>query len=164
MANRKINDGFKKIMEREAVGTFLNMCFSKNNITNGDTSGNIGFVSYAHSWIVYTIDGKIYSAPIITSGKALGSDGFSNVASGKARLYAICLTSNQSIVLWGGSEAASGGVAYCNTAPASQCVVGTVLISTAATTSWAFGSAISSAAPIEWADCAFLPQGVILSD
>jgi hypothetical protein len=164
MGQRKINDGFKDIMAREAVNHFMNMCFTRAPVTNGDTSGNIGFTSYAQSYIVYTIDGKFYSAPIITSGYAIGQSGMSNVDSGKARLYAICLTSNQSIVLWAGSQVSAGVTAYINTVPTSQCCVGTVLISNGATTSWKAGSAIGSAAPSEWTPVACIPQGVILSD
>jgi hypothetical protein len=163
MALRPIDDGFKKQMEREVIQGFLNLCFTKNNITNGDTSGNIGFVSYAHSWIAYTIGGKIFSAPIITSGVGQDVPGMSAVGSGKARLFAICLTSNASIVLWGGDQVSAGVQAYCNTPPASQCVVGTVLISNAATVSWVVGSIITSAAPIAWADCFMVPQGAIIN-
>lgn len=163
MGLRPINDGFKHQMEREVIQGFLNMCFDKLNMTNGATSC-VAFTSYAKSYFTYTIGGKIFSAPIITSGFAIGSAGMSTVGSGQARLYAVCITSNASIVLWAGSAVSAGQTAYCNTPPASQCILGTILISCASTSTWAAGSALNSAAPWEWTDCFMVPQGVIINE
>jgi hypothetical protein len=162
MALRPINDGFKKQMEREVIQGFLNLCLNKLGMTNGATSC-VAFTSYAQSYFVYTIGGKIFSAPIVTSGFAIGAAGMSNVGSGQARLYAVCMTSNQSIVCWAGSAVSIGLTAYCDTPPASQCVLGTFLVSCASTSTWVAGSALNSAAPWEWSDCFMVAQGVIIN-
>lgn len=165
---RSINDGFKWKMQREVLEGFLNMCFGKPNLSSGATSGNLQLQSVAMSDFIFTIGGKIFSAPIETSGlPVVGSTGFSNVASAKARLYAICLTSDLSITLWGGAEVSAGSaasLARCgDNVPTSQCIIGTLLISNAATTSWAVGSNVGSTNNV-LTDCFMIPQGVIVSE
>lgn len=174
MAIRKIADGFKYIMQREVLEGFLNMCFCKVNLAAGGTSGNHGFSVINSTAFWYTIGGKFYSIAATTSGSgAVGSVGMSNVGSGMARLYAVCLTTAGSLILWAGT-AVSANSAGCtanatgsqyatiNNIPSSQCILGTLLISNAATTSWAVGSA--AAASGEYTDCFMVPQGVITSD
>ena len=162
---RPVNDGFKKQMEREVIQGFLNMCLTKNNMTAGATSC-VQFSASMNSLIIYTIGGVVYSTAGTTSGFAIGSSGMSTVGSGQARRYAVCITSNASIVLWGGDLVSAGSAsatAFCNAAPASQCILGTILISLASTSTWAAGSALASGAPWEWTDCFMVPQGVIIN-
>jgi len=164
---RPINDGFKHQMEREVIAGFLNMCFQKAGLASGTTSGNITLTSNAVSGFAYTIGGVFYSTVSAPHSftPVVGSVGMSTVASDKARLYAICLTSNGSMVLWAGDQVSAGSAnvtAFCNTAPASQCIIGTLLISNASTTSWAVGSNVGSTNNV-LTDCFMVPQGVIIN-
>jgi hypothetical protein len=174
MSIRKINDGFKYIMQREVIEGFLNMCFCKVNLAAGTTSGKFGFSVINSTAMWYTINGRFYSLAATASGlPVVGSAGMSNVGSGQARLYALTLTSDGSFFLWAGAvvSANSAGCtanangsqfATLNNVPFSQCIVGTLLISNAATTSWAVGSAAAGSG--EFVDCFMVPQGVITSD
>ena len=164
---RPINDGFKHQMQREVIAGFLNMCFQKAGLASGETSGNLTLTSYVNSGFIYTIGGTFYSkfSAQCSFTPVVGESGMSTVASDKARLYAVCMTSDGSMVLWAGDAVSAGSAnvtAFCDKAPASQCIIGTLLISNASTTSWAVGSDVGSTNNV-LTDCFMVPQGVIIN-
>ena len=174
---RKLNDGFKTQMEREVLRQFLNVPFFKAGLRSGVTSTNVQLYRTwtggggSMSALVFTIDGYAYYTSLECSGNALpAGDGQSNCASNHARMWAVCLNSGGSIVAYAGSVVSAGDTTYVGSAvPNSVCVVGLVKISCASTVSWTWGtngfsSASLTSITVEYWDCAFLPQGVILSD
>lgn len=172
--NRKINDGFKHIMEREALEALLTRCYTKPGICSGYVSTNITFGTAVLSTAIgleYCIGGYFYSIAAIASGKYLPQGaGYSLCASGQARMWAVCLDSVGSVHLFGGSAVSAGQTTYLQSVPLlSVCPVGLVKISCASNFSFtlgtmAWGSASILSTTVEYWDVSVLPQGVILSE
>jgi hypothetical protein len=166
MANRRIADGFKQTMEKEAIENFINRCFTKVNVVSGYVSTNVCF-GYA---AIYCIEGYMYSAVAVTSGKYLPKgDGNSICASGKARMWAVCLDSVGSIHLYAGSAVNAGTSCFLGSVPTSVCPVGLVKVSCASNFSFtlgtmAWGSASLVSCTVQFWDISTIPQGVILTE
>ena len=167
MAIKRVVDGFKHIMQREALDVFINRCFTKVGCCSGPVTSTNAAFAYAP---VVCIEGYIYSVAAVASGIELPQGaGYSTVASNKARMYAICVNSAGSVKLWGGSAVSAGDTTYIKDVPTSLCAVGLVKISMASTLSWtvgtnAFLSASVTSATVQWWDISMIPQGVILSE
>jgi hypothetical protein len=174
MANRRINDGFKHIMEREALEALLTRCYTKPGVVSGVVSTNITFTPTTYSTakgLEYCIAGYFYSITPIASGKYLPQGaGFSICASGQARMWAVCLDSVGSVHLYGGPAVSAGVAAQLQSVPLTLvCPVGLVKVSCASNFSFtlgtmAWGSASLVSCTVEYWDISVLPQGVILSD
>lgn len=167
MANRRVNDGFKHIMQREVLDNFINRCFTKVGATfDTTTSTNVGF-AYAP---VVCIEGYMYSIAAVASASALPQGtGYSTCASGKARMWAICVNSAASVQLWGGSAVSAGLSCFVKDVPTSLCAVALLKISCASNNSFTigaqgFGSASIVSTTIQVWDISMIPQGVILSE
>lgn len=167
MANRRLNDGFKHIMEREVLEGILTRCLSKAKLGSATISANRLMVV---SDVTYCIDGYMYKLSVAASilmgeGLPLGA-GQSGCASGMARMWAACLTKAGSLVLYGGPAVSAGKFVGINNVPLLDvCPVGLVKVSNNATTSFAVGTnAFGSATSVEYFDISVLPQGVIISD
>lgn len=170
MANRKVNDGFRFADQREALQTFVNMCFVDCQLQSntGTNSGILGALVN----ITYTIGGYVYSA-------ALPSGLYSapTQASGTVCYYAITINSAGSLSCVKGVEAvhsdsASASV-YLPNIPASLCMIGWCRLSLASTMSYHFGSSPTVASlgqsaskvsiTIEKGAVAMIPQNLIMS-
>lgn len=162
---RRIEEGFRFQDQRDALQTFLNMCFGHANIAQGVDSGNVTITSNNLSGFTYCINGYVYSVSYGLSASAIASTGMSTVASGYTRLFAVTLNSAGSLVIFAGSQVSNDVSAYIGSIPASVCVIALYKISMGSTSAFGVGShSFASAAPHEHWDVAFVPQGVILSE
>jgi hypothetical protein len=168
---RRINDGFKWAEARETLDSFISRCFFKAGICSGAVSTNIQVTDRgAASWAFYCIEGYMYSAAWVASGKYLPDGaGQSTCASGYARMWAVCLDSVGSVHLYAGSAVSAGNSCFVASVPVSKCVVGLVKVSCASNFSFtvgthAWGSASITSTTVQYWDVSMLPQGVIVSD
>lgn len=166
MAITRVNDGFKHKMQRGALDNFINRCFNNPGIVSGILSANIA-LTYATE---YCIEGYIYSAAAVASGRYLPQgSGYSTLASGKARMFAVCLDSVGSIHIYAGSAVSAGTTTYAPDVPTSKCCIGLVKVSCASNFSFTvgdmgWGSASILSTTMEMWNVSQIPQGVILSE
>ena len=164
---KRVKDGFKHAMQREALDNFINRCFNYPGIVSGVVSTNIA-LTYATQ---YCIEGYAFSAAAVASGRYLPQgEGYSIVASNKARMFAVCLDSAGSVHLYAGSAVSAGTTTYAPDLPTSKCCVGLVKVSMASTASftvgtnaWGSGASLTSCT-VEYWNVSQVPQGVIISE
>lgn len=159
---RKINDGFKHQMERDAIRAFVNRCFSVASIASGVVSTNVTLAAA----IQVCIEGYMYTVAAVTSGITSQTAQASNTVC----LYMVTVNS-QSVMTVKGPDCSAGSTVWFNTAiPVSQCPVGMIKVSLASTVSWqmgkdAFGSGASLVScTVEYYNIGMVPEGVMLSD
>lgn len=159
MSIRRVNDGFKWIMQREALDNFINRTFSHNSVASGATTdittqGNM----------VVCISGYMYSLASYSGipSVAQGS-GYSTIASGKACRGIFGVNSAGEVKIFLGS-AVSGdsytpyiGVFHTSCAP-----LATILFSLASNVSVTIGTTSLAGAVIK--PISMIPQGVIIQD
>lgn len=157
MTNRKVTEGFRWQDQRDAINTFLNMCFSKISLGSG-----AGFGASCLYNMVVCIEGYIYSFG--QASMALSSYNAISTASNYARLIALTVNSAGSFSWIPGSAVSLGAAAYFPESgiPASRAVVGFIRISGASTSHVNFGSNSLGGMGIEYFDVCQIPQGVII--